>query len=167
VYTLLDIYLSQSFKNIEQHVIDKITKKDIHIDNIFNGTINNKNIYQLKNQFNDILRLISYNDKKELTYFYFHPGYSPNEIFDIFTKELNLSGYTYRHSLNNVFMNTDKFEYIKDLSPDYRYFNLNIKTDRKLHNKTTINLKFNNNHERCLENGYLRVYDCGHRLFRI
>ena len=165
VIKLLTNKIQNKYKIINDYKIKKITKSKIQHNLIFNNTISNSNIYELKNDI-DTIGTISFN-KNTITYLNWNFDYDINKIFEIFINELKLQNFFYKHDINNIFLNTDKFINIKIIKPDYKYFDRNDKLNIKLLNKNKINIKYKNNKSIILENGYLRVYDCGYKLFKI
>jgi len=105
-------------------------------------------------------------DDNTITYFNFDAAYDPTDIFDIFVNELNLHAYYYTHDNNNIFLDTGKLNFVKYEQPNYKYFDSNSK-DTILHENSVIDLKYNNDAVKILNDNIFKIYDCGYTVYSL
>lgn len=163
IKTLLYRFIKNEYKQINNYTIEKIKKTEFNID-IFDGVVSNNN-YTLKID-NENIGYISYNNDNEITYFNFDINYASNDIFKIMIDELNLENYYYLHNNNNIFLNLNEYQFIKNEEPSYKYYNIKDK-QTILHNKNTINQKYKNNFINILEDNYFKIYDNGSTTYKL
>lgn len=164
VLKFINNYFGNSYLDLNNYELVSIKKNYFNL-RVFNGKIS-KNNYVINDGEIRIGEISFSNDT--ITYFNYNPDYDANVIFKLFVDILKLKGFNYLHDINNVFLNTDDFSFNKYIRPDYKYFYyLNKHKSLELFNKHKINILYGNNRARIVENGYLRVFDCGYKHFNI